>query len=60
LLFNNSTVFALSENNQYQNTELQKIMQKYGSHYNISLDRQKLTDQDMEFVVKEAIIKKTM
>ncbi|UJR18867.1 hypothetical protein I4U23_021995, partial [Adineta vaga] len=61
----NKTVSTINNNNQnihnitnqYKNTILQRSMQKYGSHTNIHLDSQNVTDQDMEFVVREAIIK---
>ncbi|CAF1415578.1 unnamed protein product [Adineta ricciae] len=44
--------------NQRVNPDVQRTMQKYGSHTTINLNNQNVTDEDMEFVVKEAIMKK--
>ena len=53
-----STTFITPIQNSYQNQKLKDIIDKCQHHSLVTLSRQQLTDEDINIVVKEAIINK--
>jgi hypothetical protein len=53
-----SVILQISSTNSYQNKRLQQLIEQCPSRSGVNLERQNLTDEDMEIVAKEAIINK--